>query len=63
MPLTFSPRAIFASPANLMLFAAFMSRSWCVPHSGHTHSLTDNGSEVKVYPQSEQRLELGTTGQ
>src|SRR5690554_1966396 len=59
MPLTFSPRANTASPAALMLVAALMSRSWDMPHSGQSHCLIDNGSDDKVCPQPEHRLELG----
>lgn len=33
-----------------------MSRSWIVPHSGHTHSRTLNGSFETVCPQSLHRL-------
>ena len=35
--LTASPQAETASPAALMFFAALMSRSWILPHSGHVH--------------------------
>ena len=59
MPLTLSPRANTASPAALMLVAALWSRSWFAPHSGQFHFLTVNGSDDKVCPQPEQRLELG----
>ena len=35
--LTASPQADTASPAAKMFFAAFTSRSWTAPHSGHVH--------------------------
>ena len=56
---TFSPQADTASPAAKTLRAALMSRSWTAPHSGHVHSRTLNGSDLTVWPQSEQRLLLG----
>ena len=54
--LTFSPQTDTASPAAKMLRAAFMSRSWTTPHSGHVHPRTFNGSDPIVYPQSLHRL-------
>ena len=43
-PLTFSPKANTASPAAKMLRAAFTSRSWIVPHSGHIHDRTSSSN-------------------
>lgn len=57
--LTDSPLANPASPAVNILCAAFMSRSWIAPHSGHTHSRTFNGIDLIICPHSEQRLLLG----
>ena len=57
--LTLSPKANPASPAVLMFFAALISRSCAVLHSGQTHSLTLKSKRESVYPQHEQRLELG----
>ena len=56
---TASPWADTASPAAKTLRAAFMSRSWIDPHSGHVHCRTFNGIFGMVYPQSEQRLDDG----
>ncbi|SEA98583.1 hypothetical protein SAMN05660964_03049 [Thiothrix caldifontis] len=55
-PLTFSPKANTASPAAKMLCAAFTSRSWVAPHSGHSHSRTSSGIVSLTNPQQEQRL-------
>ena len=55
-PLTFSPKANTASPAAKMLRAAFTSRSWVVPHSGHSHDRTSSGMFSFTNPQQEQRL-------
>ena len=57
--LTASPRTDAASPAANTLRAAFTSRSWIDPHSGHVHCRTFNGIFGIVYPQSEQRLDDG----
>lgn len=57
--LTVSPWADTASPAAKTLRAAFMSRSWIAPHSGHTHLRTLSGIFGMVYPQSEQRFDDG----
>lgn len=57
--LTFSPQAFTASPAARIFLAALWSRSWCDPHSGHSHERTANGKEESVYPQPEQRFEDG----
>lgn len=57
--LTVSRWADTASPAAKTLRAAFMSRSWVDPHSGHVHFRTLSGSFCKAYPQSEQRLDDG----
>jgi len=54
--LTSTPWANPASPAVKTLRAALMSRSWILPHSGHTHSRTFNGIFGTVCPQSEHRL-------
>ena len=53
---TVSPQANTASPAALMLRAAFTSRSCVALHSGHVHCRTANSSLSSVYPQQEQRL-------
>ena len=57
--LTASRWADTASPAANTLRAAFTSRSWIDPHSGHVHCRTFNGIFGAVYPQSEQRLDDG----
>ena len=57
--LTDSPWADTASPAANTFRAAFTSRSWVAPHSGHVHCRTFNGIFAMVYPQSEQRLDDG----
>ena len=57
--LTFSPKANPASPAVKMFLAALMSRSWVVLHSGHSQWRVSSVKKLKVYPQLEQRLELG----
>ena len=57
--LTFSPKANTASPAAFTFFAALISRSWFVPHSGHCHSRVLSFNIFSVNPQHEQRLELG----
>ena len=57
--LTASPWADTASPAAKTLRAAFISRSWIDPHSGHTHSRTLSGIFGMVYPQSKQRFDDG----
>ena len=54
--LTDSPQTDTASPAAKTLRAALISRSWWVPHSGHTHSRMRNGSFDTVCPQTEHRL-------
>jgi hypothetical protein len=54
--LTSTPWADTARPAAKTLRAALMSRSWMLPHSGHTHSRTFNGILGTVCPQSEHRL-------
>ena len=51
--LTFSPKANTASPA------ALMSRSRRVEQEGQVHSRSFNVSASLMYPQQEQRLELG----
>ena len=53
---TVSPQANTASPAALMLHAAFTSRLWMVLHSGHAHCRVAKSSLSRVYPQLEQRL-------
>ena len=55
-PLTFSPKANTVSPTAKMLTAAFTSRSWLVPHSGHSHERTSSGMFSFTNPQQEQRL-------
>ena len=57
--LTDSPKADTARPAAKTLRAAFISRSWTDPHSGHVHSRTLSGIFATVCPQQEQRLLLG----
>ena len=57
--LTFSPKASPASPAVKMFLAALMSRSWVVLHSGQFQWRVSSVKKLKVYPQLEQRLELG----
>ena len=55
-PLTFSPKANTASPAAKIFCAAFTSRSWVVPHSGHSQDRTFSSSLSLTNPQQEQRL-------
>ncbi len=57
--ITFSPKASPASPAVLIFLAALMSRSCSVLHSGQTHSRTLKSKRGRMYPQQEQRFELG----
>lgn len=57
--LTFSPKANPASPAVKMFLAALISRSWAVLHSGQSQWRVSSAKKFKVYPQLEQRLELG----
>lgn len=56
--LTPSPQAETASPAALMLRAAFTSRSWVVPQS-HVHARTFSGSLARIVPQVPHSFELG----
>lgn len=56
MGLTLSPWADTASPAAKTLRAAFMSRSWIEPHSGHVHWRMCKGIFAAVWPQSLHRL-------
>src|SRR6201997_1973262 len=56
MGFTLSPWADTASPAARTLRAAFTSRSWIDPHSGHTHSRMFSGILDAVWPQSLHRL-------
>jgi hypothetical protein len=48
-----------ASPAAKIFLLALISRSWCVPQSGQSHSRTFNGIFSAIYPQLLHRLELG----
>ena len=57
--LTDSPQAVTASPAARMFFAALMSRSWTVLHSGQVQERTSKVKESSLCPQSKQRLEEG----
>src|SRR6266702_3268859 len=58
--LTASPQASnTVSPTAWMFCAAFLSRSWTTPHSGHVQIRTSNGKESSRCPQSKQRLEEG----
>ena len=50
------PWADTASPAASTLRAALMSRSCCVPHSGHVQVRTDSTILPWVWPQTEHRL-------
>ena len=60
--LTFSPQANTASPAASMFTAALMSRSKRVEQEGQVHSRSFNTNASFMYPQQEQRLELGKNG-
>jgi hypothetical protein len=51
-----SPQANTASPAALMLRAAFTSRSCAVWHSGHVQERVAKSNLSNVYPQQEHRL-------
>ena len=53
---TVSPQAKTASPAALMLRAAFTSRSCVILHSGQVHCRVAKSSLSNVDPQQEQRL-------
>ena len=57
--LTVPPCAETVCPTAKMFAAAFASRSWVVPHSGHVHSRTLSGSFSTICPQSEQVFEDG----
>ena len=57
--LTFSPKANPESPAVLILMAALISRSWSALHSGQTQRRVSSAKNGSMYPQLEQRLELG----
>jgi hypothetical protein len=48
-----------ASPAAKIFLLALISRSWCVPQFGQSHSRTFNGIFSAIYPQLLHRLELG----
>ena len=48
-----------ASPAAKIFLLALISRSWCVPQSGQSHSRTFNGIFSAIYPQLLHLLELG----
>ncbi len=56
LSLTLSPKANTVSPTAKMLRAALTSRSWVVPHSGHSHDRTSSGNLSLTNPQQEQRL-------
>ena len=43
-PVTYTPEARTSSPLALILRAALISRSCCVPHEGQTQLLTESGS-------------------
>ncbi len=57
--LMFAPQTETASPAAKIFLLALMSRSWCAPHSGQSHSRTFNGNLSTICPQLPHRLELG----
>lgn len=57
--MTFSPKANPASPAVLMFFAALISRSCSIEQSGQVQLRTPKDKLGSVYPQQEQRFELG----
>ena len=57
--LTFSPKASPASPAVSMFLEALISLSCVVLHSGQSQWRVSRAKKFKVYPQLEQRLELG----
>ena len=48
-----------AGPAAKMFLLALISRSWCVPQIGQSHSRTFNGIFSAIYPQLLHLLELG----
>jgi hypothetical protein len=48
-----------ASPAAKIFLLALISRSWCVPQSGQSHSRIFNGIFPAIYPQLLHLLELG----
>jgi hypothetical protein len=48
-----------ASPAAKIFLLALISRSWCVPQLGQSHSRIFNGIFSAIYPQLLHRLELG----
>jgi phosphate transport system substrate-binding protein len=48
-----------ASPAAKIFLLALISRSWCVPQSGQSHSRIFNGIFSAIYPQLLHLLELG----
>src|SRR6266849_4584240 len=57
--LTASPQADTASPAAHTFFAALMSRSWKVLHSGHSQNRSSRERESSTCPQERHRLEDG----
>ena len=57
--LTLSPKA---SPAVKIFLAALTSWSWAVLHLGQSQWRVPRAIKGKLYPQLEQRLELGKTG-
>src|SRR2546425_3877781 len=57
--LTASPQAATASPAANTFFAALMSRSWKVWHSGHLQNRSSRERVASTCPQWEHRLEDG----
>ena len=57
--LKFSPKANPASPAVLMFMAALISRSWLFLHFGQVQKRVSRFNLSRIYPQLEQRFELG----
>src|SRR6266849_3013029 len=55
--LTASPQASnTVSPTACIFFAAFTSRSWTTPHSGHVQTRLARERDARICPQSKHRL-------
>jgi hypothetical protein len=57
--LMFAPQTTTVCPTAKIFRLALISRSWCVPQFGQSHSLILNSNLSTICPQLPQRLELG----
>lgn len=56
-----TPIRFYLCKAKSLIFtAAFISLSWCSPHCGQIHSLSDSFNPVLIYPHLLQVLLLGS---